>query len=188
MTMQTVVPPAAFANGVTRLEPAVTEAATIGFYLIYASIAVGLVVFLARVLSRNGQIFLEEAFEREDLAASINQLLVIGFYLLNMGYAFLVYRMQASYPSVIEAFNDLMTNLGVLLVSLGVLHLLNMAVLWRIGGRVLRARRPSQPTPPSPSWNQPLAGATSRYPDYDLGVDGDLGPDAAPGAGADGLG
>lgn len=152
--------------------PVVAEATTIGFYLIYAFVAVALVVFLARTLSRNGQIFLEEAFEREELAASINQLLVIGFYLLNLGYALLVYRVQTSYPTVIEAFNDLMTNIGVLLASLGALHLINMAVLWRIGGKALRRQKPDEPATayaPAP-WATPavvgVAGTTDRYPDY----------------------
>jgi hypothetical protein len=152
--------------------PVVAEATTIGFYLIYASVAVSLVVFLARTLSRNGQIFLEEAFEREELASSINQLLVIGFYLLNLGYALLVYRVQASYPTLIGAFNDLMTNIGILLASLGALHLFNMAVLWRIGGKMLRGAKPEEPpAPPAPAyWSAPapVAAAADRYPDYQL--------------------
>lgn len=142
----------------------VTEATTIGFSLIYAAVAVGLVVFLARTLSRNGQVFLEDTFEREELASSVNQLLVIGFYLLNLGYALLVYRVQSSYPSVIDAVNDLMTNLGVLLVSLGALHLLNMAVLWRIGGAVLKKGRRVRAADPMPPPPRPTFQLQAPYP------------------------
>lgn len=154
--------------------PVVAEATTIGFYLIYAFVAVALVVFLARTLSRNGQIFLGEAFEREEVASSVNQLLVIGFYLLNLGYALLVYRVEVSHPSLIIAFGDLMANVGVLLASLGALHLINMAVLWKIGGKLLRRVEPEEPPasypPGPPNWVAPAPAPAPapavRYPDY----------------------
>ena len=101
-------------NDVTNGAGAVTEATAIGLYLIYAFLAVGLVAFLARTLQRNGQVFLERTLDREELATAINQLLVIGFYLLNMGYALLIYRLQPSYPSLVDAFNELVGRLGLL--------------------------------------------------------------------------
>ncbi len=110
----------------------VSDTTVIGFYLVYAAAAIGLVVFLARTLHRNGATFLTDVFDQPDLAGAVNQLLVIGFYLLNLGYAFLIYQVRPDYASVIEAFNQLTVRLGLLLLSLGVIHLLNMYVFWRI--------------------------------------------------------
>ncbi len=140
----------------------VSEFTAIGFYLIYAATAVTLVVFLARTLHKNGQVFLDEAFDQPDLAQSVNQLLVIGFYLLNLGYALLVYQLQPSYDSLTLAFNELIVKLGVLLLSLGVIHLLNMFVFWKIRGskdrltRKASLPRPTSYMPPPPS----VVGAT----------------------------
>ncbi|MEL7157568.1 MAG: hypothetical protein AAFN30_13320 [Actinomycetota bacterium] len=137
----------------------VGDATAIGFYLVYAAIAVGLVVFLARTLQRNGATFLTDVFDQPDLANAVNQLLVIGFYLLNLGYAFLIYQLQPDYAGVIEAFNELTLKLGLLLLSLGVIHLLNMAVFWRIRTHRERGYRPNPgaytPPPPRPRASNP---------------------------------
>ncbi len=112
----------------------------IGLYLIYAGTAFGLVVWLARTLFKNGQLFLRDVFDDEELSLSVNRLLVIGFYLLNLGYALLIYRLDTSYRGLVEAFSDLIRHLAVLLLSLGVIHLFNMLIFWRI--RTHGDRRP----------------------------------------------
>ncbi len=140
-------------NTVIAQSGAVSEFTAISFYLLYAVTAVTLVVFLARTLHRNGQVFLHEAFERPELAQAVNHLLVIGFYLLNLGYALVVYQLQPSYESLTVAFNELVVKLGILLLSLGAIHLLNMFVFWRISGAKDRAERARMrtPLPPAPT-------------------------------------
>ncbi len=138
---------------------AVAEGTGIGFYLIYAVIAIALVVWLARTLHKNGRIFLQDVFEEDEMASAVNHLLVVGFYLLNMGYALLLYRLDAEYASLTTAFNDLVTRLGILVLSLGVIHLLNMLIFWRI--RNHKNRKVAQryaPAPPQTMNMPPLAG------------------------------
>ena len=68
-------------------------------YLIYATAGVGLTIWLARTLARNGEVFLEDVFaDNPRMAAAVNRLLVVGFYLLNLGYAFLTLK-AAGRPS-----------------------------------------------------------------------------------------
>jgi len=119
----------------------------IAFYLGYATITLALVVWLARTLFRAGNQFLEDVFESKELGYAVNRLLVIGFYLLNMGYAFLLYQLDPSYSSITEAWNQLVNRLGVLFLSLGVIHLFNMFVLWRV--RTHRDRQAALPVAPS---------------------------------------
>ena len=126
----------------------------IAFYLIYTTITLVLVVWLARTLFNTGNKFLEDVFESKELGYAVNRLLVIGFYLLNMGYAFMLYQIEPSYGSVAEAWNQLVNRLGVLFLSLGAIHLFNMLVLWRVRthrerqGRVPVAPSAYQPPPP----------------------------------------
>ena len=62
-------------------------------YVIYAAAGVGLTVWLARTLSKNGEVFLEDVFaDNPRMAAAVNRLLVVGFYLLNLGYALLTLK------------------------------------------------------------------------------------------------
>ena len=60
---------------------------TVTAYLIYLSVAVAMTVWVARTLHKNGRVFLVQAFRgKEDMADSVNHLLVVGFYLINIGY------------------------------------------------------------------------------------------------------
>ena len=128
----------------------VADGTAIGFYLVYAAVAVGLVVYLARTLRANGEVFLRDVFEDNDLAGAVNHLLVIGFYLLNLGYALLVYQLRTRYGSLIDAFNQLVGRTALLLLSLGVVHLFNMWVFWRIRARGMGERRQAALPPPPP--------------------------------------
>ena len=67
--------------------------ATIAMYLAYLGISVALTVWVARTLHKNGRIFLVDSFHgNEGLADSVNHLLVVGFYLVNIGYVTLALR------------------------------------------------------------------------------------------------
>lgn len=59
---------------------------TLWTYLAYVVISVAMTVWVARTLHRNGRIFLVDSFHgNEKLADSVNHLLVVGFYLINVG-------------------------------------------------------------------------------------------------------
>ena len=118
-------------NGANGLA-VISETTSITLYLAYAAVAIALVVFLARTLYRNGQIFLRDVFDDDDMARSVNHLLVVGFYLLNLGYALLLYKVQPARVELTFAFNELVTKVGALLLSLGLIHLVNMLVFWKI--------------------------------------------------------
>lgn len=118
-------------------------------YLAYTTTAVGLTAVLARTLFTNGAIFLEDVFnDRPGMARSVNSLLVIGFYMLNLGYAFLIFKNDSVANDGLAAIEVLVTKLGILLVSLGVIHFVNMFFFWRI--RKSGDSQPFRPVPPPP--------------------------------------
>jgi hypothetical protein len=56
---------------------------TVTTYLIYLPITLAMTVWVARTLHENDRVFLVQAFRgREDMADSVNHLLVAGFYLI----------------------------------------------------------------------------------------------------------
>ncbi len=56
-------------------------------YLSYLLISIALTVWVAKTLHQNGRIFLVDSFlGNEALADSINHLLFVGFYLVNLGF------------------------------------------------------------------------------------------------------
>lgn len=116
-------------------------------YITYSFVAISLVVWLARTLFRNGEVFLEDVFDDNPrMAASVNRLLVIGFYMLNLGYAGLLLKADTA-PDTVTAVEVLVQKLGILLLSLGVLHFVNMYVFVRIRRRATTSILPPPVAP-----------------------------------------
>ena len=116
-------------------------------YLTYAAVSIGLIVWLARTLFANGAVFLEGVFEdNPKLAESVNRLLVIGFYMINLGYAALLLQANAAADAV-TAVEILVRKLGILLVSLAGLHFANLYVFTRIRRRAGAAVLPPPVAP-----------------------------------------
>ena len=112
----------------------------VGVYVVYAAIAVTLTIWLARTLFKHGQAFLDDVFEgRPDLSVAVNRLLVIGFYLLNFGYACLMLEGGHAH-SMVSAIEVLAGKLGVLLLLLGAMHFLNLLIFSRIRRRATKQR------------------------------------------------
>ena len=120
-------------------------------YLVYLTISVGLTIWVATTLSRNGLVFLVDVFADEKLARAVNQLLVMGFYLLNLGYVTVTMRAAQMISDTSRALETLSLKVGLVLLVLGVLHFCNVFFL----GRYRRSRMRQQfaasmpPMPPA---------------------------------------
>jgi hypothetical protein len=98
-------------------------------YLSYLAISIPLTVWVARSLHKNGRIFLVDSFlGNEALADSVNHLLVVGFYLINIGYIALALRYGAGAVNAQEAMESLSTKIGWVLLVLGAMHFFNLAI------------------------------------------------------------
>ncbi|MFJ6756793.1 MULTISPECIES: hypothetical protein [unclassified Streptomyces] len=131
---------------------------TVVTYVIYLLISIGLTVWVARTLSRNGRVFIGDVLQgNEKLADAVNQLLVVGFYLVNIGFVTLYLRSSEEVDSARGLFEALSVKLGVVLLVLGVMHLGNVWVLNKMRRRGIMERQQTPPVPPQ-GWTAP-AGA-----------------------------
>ena len=115
--------------------------------LLYAAISIAVTVWVARTLHKNGRVFLVDVFQREDLADSINHLLVVGFYLINLGYVSLALRLSGQVPTLRIGIEALSVKVGGVLVVLGLMHFFNLFVFSRMRKR---AQLPLEPPPVAP--------------------------------------
>ena len=100
---------------------------TITAYLIYLPVALAMTAWVARTLHKNGRVFLVQAFRgKEDMADSVNHLLVVGFYLINIGFIATALRYGEKPRDNQEMIEFLSTKLGVVLLVLGAMHFFNM--------------------------------------------------------------
>ena len=106
-------------------------------YLIYLGISIALTVWVARTLSKNGIVFLIECFGHDEvLARSTNHLLVVGFYLVNLGWILLTLRFGSEPHSAAEAVKFLSSKIGLVVVVLGFMHFFNMNAIAKFGRKV----------------------------------------------------
>ena len=99
-------------------------------YAIYVVVSLAITVWAGRTLSRNGRLFLVENFNgNEALADSINHLLLVGFYLINIGFVSLALRYGTKPVDAVEAVEFLSTKIGLAVVVLGGMHFFNMMIL-----------------------------------------------------------
>jgi hypothetical protein len=118
-------------------------------YVFYIVISVALTVWVARTLSKNGILFLIDAFlGNERLATSVNHLLVVGFYLINIGYVTLALKYGDKPNSLQQAIEFLSTKVGLVLLVLGAMHFLNLRVFSNMRKRAL-LRNEKPPLPPN---------------------------------------
>ena len=126
------------------LEPRTT--ATIITYLAYLIISVGLTVWVARTLHRNGRIFLVDSFHgNAPLADSVNHLLIVGFYLINVGCVALALKYGDKATDAGTALEILSTKVGLVLVVLGLMHFFNLFIFSKMRRRATASRPPVLP-------------------------------------------
>ena len=123
--------------------------ATVTTYGLYLIIALPLTMWVARNLFRNGRIFLVDCFHgNESLADSVNQLLVMGFYLINFGFVALYLKLANEVQEVRGIFEALSGKLGVVLLVLGGMHFFNLLVFTKMRKRATWEQAPP-PLPPA---------------------------------------
>jgi hypothetical protein len=105
-------------------------------YLIYLAISIALTIWVARTLHKNGRVFLVDVFHgNEALADSVNHLLVVGFYLINLGYVSMALKLGYEVASTQQSIEALSVKVGMVLIVLGGMHFFNLFIFSRMRRR-----------------------------------------------------
>ncbi len=116
-------------------------------YAVYLVISINLTIWVARTLHKRGAIFLVDAFQgNAELAASVNHLLVVGFYLINIGFVSLALKSDALLQDWRGGIELMSSKLGFVMLVLGGMHFFNLLILSRIRRRNQTQER--TPVPP----------------------------------------
>jgi hypothetical protein len=129
-------------------------------YAAYLAVSIGLTVVVASALSRSGQVLLAHLFGGDEgMAGAVNRMLVVGFYLLSLGYVALTVRTSGRISGTGQAIGVLSAKVGEELLVLGALYLLNIVLLARFGRR-------QDPRRPDPRRQDPRGQAARRQGGY----------------------
>ncbi len=96
-------------------------------YLIYLPITFYITVIVGWVLYKKGIVFLNDAFNSNlELASILNRFLLLGYYLLNLGYAAVSIHIFSEINSITQLIEELSKRIGMLIIGLALMHYFNM--------------------------------------------------------------
>lgn len=98
-------------------------------YLIYLMITVFITVWVGRAFHKNGIHYILSIFKEEKIAHAINNVLLIAYYLVNIGYAITKISTWRSTTNLAELISSLSINLASIFLLLAILNYVNIGVL-----------------------------------------------------------
>lgn len=102
-------------------------------YILYLCLSILLTIWVARTLFKNGKIFLVDIFHgNKELADSVNNLLLVGFYLINVGYAVYTLQITSDIVNVQEMIEMLSLKIGLIILILGGMHFMNLYIFFTL--------------------------------------------------------
>jgi hypothetical protein len=103
----------------------------IAAYLAYLVLIIFIIVYVGRLFHKNGQLFILSLFENDvALTDKVNNILLIAYYLFNIGYAFITLRNWEKELNLQTLISSVSYNTGMLIFILSVTHYFNMAMIY----------------------------------------------------------
>jgi len=108
-------------------------AGMLSIYAFYFVASICMTIWVAQTLHKNGRVFLLDVFSgRPDLADSVNHLLMVGFYLVNIGFILLYLRAGDQPETAVDGVEYVASKLGFVILILGAMHFTNLLVFSRM--------------------------------------------------------
>ena len=143
--------------------------------LVYLATSVAIALWVGWTLHRNGRVFLIEVYQgNKDLADSVNHLLIVGAYLISIGFITFALQYGAAPDNTVGAIQTVSTKVGLVLFVLGGGHFFNILLLSRLRWRV-RLVAPQDPTGaggPGPTYGVERRVAPAEPQEPSLRADG----------------
>ncbi|MEI7977497.1 MAG: hypothetical protein WCI53_01525 [Bacteroidota bacterium] len=96
-------------------------------YIIYLPITFYITVVVGWILFKKGIVFLNDTFNSNlELASILNRFLLLGYYLLNLGYAAVSIHIFSEINSIPQLIEELSKRIGMLIIGLAIMHYFNM--------------------------------------------------------------
>jgi hypothetical protein len=105
-------------------------------YIIYLLITYLITVRVGFIFFRNGRVFILDLLHNDvPLTDAINRILLVGYYLVNLGYAALMINTWNTIITWTELLLSITVMTGKIVLTLAVMHYFNMFVIYLISKR-----------------------------------------------------
>lgn len=104
-------------------------------YIIYLILTVFIIVYVGKLLHRNGRLFILSLMSGDAVTTDhLNNILLVAYYLFNIGYAFIKLHFWQKIGSFEILVSSIANKISVLIFILAFTHYLNMALIWMMSG------------------------------------------------------
>ncbi len=98
-------------------------------YIIYLVITIYITFYVGKQCHSNGKVFIHGIFNDIQIGDAVNNILLVAYYLVNIGYAILMVSIWPTITSTSHLLNELSQNIGQIVLLLALLHYLNIVAL-----------------------------------------------------------
>ena len=113
-------------------------------YAVYLPVALFLTFYVSKTLFKNSKVYMLDIFKgREEIAFATNKLFETGFYLLNIGFALRIMKIEIGvndYRNIIEALSS---KIGGFSIYLGIMLFINLYFFFRGKRKAKESLRPN---------------------------------------------
>ena len=102
-------------------------------YIVYLIMTVFIIVFVGRLFHKNGRVFILALMNDDAVTTDhLNNILLIAYYLFNIGYAFVKLRYWQKVENLDMLVSSIANNMSVLIFILASTHYMNMSMIWHL--------------------------------------------------------
>ena len=99
-------------------------------YLIYLSLTSIIIIKVGKLCYDNGNIFVSQLIpNHEELCHQINKMLLIGYYLLNLGYCAMTIISWEKIQTINQLIEIIATKSALIILTIGFMHYINIILL-----------------------------------------------------------
>lgn len=99
-------------------------------YLIYLSLTSVIIIKVGKLCYDNGNIFVSQLIpNHEELCHQINKMLLMGYYLLNLGYCAMTIISWEKIQYINQLIEIIATKSAIIILTIGIMHYINIILL-----------------------------------------------------------
>lgn len=118
-------------------------------YIVYLFITYIITVRVGKLFYKNGRIYIYQLMKADGAITDfINKLLLVGYYLTNLGYATIMLSFWKTIYSITELVATVSTMTGRIILSLAIVHFANLFIIYFIAKKQEASKKPVSNLPP----------------------------------------
>ena len=99
-------------------------------YILYLAITFYITLFVGWKVYKIGFVYLENLIQNHQICKAINKILLIGYYLVNLGFSAICLKNWNIITNLEMMIQFLAYKIGIILLILGILHFINLSIIY----------------------------------------------------------